>query len=305
MELVKLPNYQSLDPVEFLYECLVSEAARRQTRKVATQIKKSACFYPDACIENTLYAPDRNLNRGLIERLAGCDWIRNGEHCVITGATGSGKTWLASALMNALLLRKVYRKVGAASGENVNLTHIAEVLDIGRPFVKHCLETLERLCLVDRVPVWPGTLTFDRGVRSPKYVIVDSGWLCGLLGFCSTAPSVISSDHPEVVRQLLTNWTWAQLATLTDNDPDLHLWHFALRTGLIIDLILEDANTGSLTAFQISTKENVTESDFTSLVKFRDLVKDREVQNVLLYCGQSLRRFDSIGTAVPLAFLWL
>ena len=103
MELVKLPNYQSLDPVEFLYECLVSEAARRQTRKVATRIKKSACFYPDACIENTLYAPDRNLNRGLIERLAGCDWIRNGEHCVITGATGSGKTWLASALMNAAI----------------------------------------------------------------------------------------------------------------------------------------------------------------------------------------------------------
>ena len=96
MELVKLPNYQSLDPVEFLYECLVSEAARRQTRKVATRIKKSACFYPDACIENTLYAPDRNLNRELIERLAGCDWIRNGEHCAITGATGSGKLgWLA------------------------------------------------------------------------------------------------------------------------------------------------------------------------------------------------------------------
>ena len=29
MELVKLPNYQSVDPVEFLYECFVSEAARR------------------------------------------------------------------------------------------------------------------------------------------------------------------------------------------------------------------------------------------------------------------------------------
>lgn len=63
----------SLDPVEFLYECLTSEAARRQTRKVATRIKKSACFDPDARIENTLYAPDRNRNRGLIERLASCD----------------------------------------------------------------------------------------------------------------------------------------------------------------------------------------------------------------------------------------
>lgn len=28
LELVKLPNYQSLDPVEFLYECLMSEVAQ-------------------------------------------------------------------------------------------------------------------------------------------------------------------------------------------------------------------------------------------------------------------------------------
>lgn len=179
------------------------------------------------------------------------------------------------------------------------------MLGIGRPFAKHCLETLERLCLVDRIAVWPGSLAFERGVRSPKYVVADSGWLCGLLGFCSTAPCVISSDHPEDVRRLLTTWTWAQLATLTDNARDLHLWHFALRTGLSIDLILEDARTGSLTAFQVSTRENVTENDFGALVKFRELVKDREVQNVLLYCGQSLRRFDSIGVAVPMAFLWL
>ena len=75
---------------------------------------------------------------------------------------------VVSPLKNPLLLREVYRMVGAASGENVNLTHIAEVLHIGRPFAKHCLETLERLCLVDRVPVWLGTLTFECGVRSPN-----------------------------------------------------------------------------------------------------------------------------------------
>ena len=28
LELVKLPNNQSIDPVEFLYECLTSEAAQ-------------------------------------------------------------------------------------------------------------------------------------------------------------------------------------------------------------------------------------------------------------------------------------
>ena len=46
LELVKLPNYQSLDPVEFLYECLTSGAARRQTRKVATRIKKISMLLP-------------------------------------------------------------------------------------------------------------------------------------------------------------------------------------------------------------------------------------------------------------------
>lgn len=39
LEFVKLPNCQSLDQVEFLYKCLTSEAARRQTRQVATRIK--------------------------------------------------------------------------------------------------------------------------------------------------------------------------------------------------------------------------------------------------------------------------
>lgn len=83
--------------------------------------------------------------------------------------------------------------VGAVSGESVNLTHIAEVLGIGRPFAKHCLETLERFCLVDRIAVWPGSLAFERGVRSPKYVVADSGWLCGLLGFAARRPALFQA----------------------------------------------------------------------------------------------------------------
>lgn len=78
------------------------EAARRQTKKLVARIKNSASFYPDACIEQIMYSSERNLSRASVERLANCDWIRNGEHCIFTGATGCGKTWLASALMNAV-----------------------------------------------------------------------------------------------------------------------------------------------------------------------------------------------------------
>ena len=40
----------------------------------------------------------RSLDRGLIATLAGGDWLRNARNLLITGATGSGKTWLACAL---------------------------------------------------------------------------------------------------------------------------------------------------------------------------------------------------------------
>ena len=48
-----------------------------------------------------------------------------------------------------------------------------------------------------------------------------------------------------------------------------------------------------------------SEEDFVPFKKFRALVGDRHsVQNVVLYCGQSVQRFDGVGAAVPVAFLW-
>ena len=40
----------------------------------------------------------RGLERHLITALAGCDWVRHGRTVLITGATGTGKTWLSCAL---------------------------------------------------------------------------------------------------------------------------------------------------------------------------------------------------------------
>jgi len=34
----------------------------------------------------------------LFHKLAGCDWLRNSQHLVISGPTGTGKSWLACAL---------------------------------------------------------------------------------------------------------------------------------------------------------------------------------------------------------------
>jgi DNA replication protein DnaC len=40
----------------------------------------------------------RGLDRTLFLKLAGCDWIREHRHCLLTGPCGVGKSWLACAL---------------------------------------------------------------------------------------------------------------------------------------------------------------------------------------------------------------
>jgi DNA replication protein DnaC len=51
-----------------------------------------------ACLEDVDYKAARGLDKRQIAALAACDWVRRSQNVLITGPTGSGKTWLACAL---------------------------------------------------------------------------------------------------------------------------------------------------------------------------------------------------------------
>lgn len=69
----------------------------RYNRKIERLIK-AASFPSRASIEEIKYDPERNLNQGLINHLASCDYIAQKQNILITGATGAGKSYLATAL---------------------------------------------------------------------------------------------------------------------------------------------------------------------------------------------------------------
>ncbi|MDR9756698.1 MAG: ATP-binding protein [Thermoanaerobacterales bacterium] len=56
---------------------------------------------PSANLEDINYTPSRNLDKTTIARLSDCRWINEGRNLIITGATGTGKTYLVSAFGNA------------------------------------------------------------------------------------------------------------------------------------------------------------------------------------------------------------
>src|SRR3984885_9196436 len=51
-----------------------------------------------ACVEDINYKAARGLDKQQIATLATGEWLRRSQNLLITGATGSGETWLARAL---------------------------------------------------------------------------------------------------------------------------------------------------------------------------------------------------------------
>ena len=82
---------------QLLAQLLDAEYLERANRKTESYIR-AAHFRYQAMIEQIQYLPHRGLDKNLIARLADTDFIKRAENVFITGATGCGKSYIASAL---------------------------------------------------------------------------------------------------------------------------------------------------------------------------------------------------------------
>lgn len=89
-------------PFEERFGLLVDrEVSLRDSRRLA-RLLKSANLRHNACIEDIDYHKRRSgLDRRQIANLASCDWVRARQNLIITGPTGIGKSWLATAFAQA------------------------------------------------------------------------------------------------------------------------------------------------------------------------------------------------------------
>jgi DNA replication protein DnaC len=92
-----MPAHQRPQTDVLLAQLLEAEDLSRSHRRSTLAIK-SAKFRYHASIQELSFASSRNLDKDATIALGDCSFIDRGENILITGATGCGKSFLASAL---------------------------------------------------------------------------------------------------------------------------------------------------------------------------------------------------------------
>jgi len=80
----------------------------RENKRMESRLREAKLRISTACIEGIDFNPKRELDKSVIRQLATARWVAEHQSIVITGMTGTGKSYLACALGHAAC-RKGYR----------------------------------------------------------------------------------------------------------------------------------------------------------------------------------------------------
>jgi DNA replication protein DnaC len=101
---IALPAHQQPDAAITLVQLLEAEELYRSHRRTQTAITHARFRY-QAQVAEIICSAERNLEKQTLATLADCSFIDRGENVIITGATGCGKSYLASALGNQACMK--------------------------------------------------------------------------------------------------------------------------------------------------------------------------------------------------------
>lgn len=94
------PETHELSFEERLGLVVDQEWTARRDRRLARLLRQARLRLP-AAPEDIDYRTPRGIDKPLLRKLIGGDWLRDGRNVLVTGPTGVGKTFLACALGNA------------------------------------------------------------------------------------------------------------------------------------------------------------------------------------------------------------
>jgi len=114
LEQDKSPDTLTLPFDDRLALLVDAEMLARDNTRLAKNLRDAKLRITDACIEGIDFQRERQLEKSAVRQLATCRWISEHQTVIVTGATGTGKSYFACALAHQACrkgFRVLYRRV--------------------------------------------------------------------------------------------------------------------------------------------------------------------------------------------------
>ena len=98
IEQQKQPDMNGLSFDERFGLLVDAEWRARENKRLGRCLKEAKLRIGGACVEDIDYSARRELDKAQVRQLASCRWVEEHQNVLVTGATGTGKTYLACAL---------------------------------------------------------------------------------------------------------------------------------------------------------------------------------------------------------------
>ncbi len=196
-------------------------------------------------------------------------------------------------------LPRIIRLCAARSGEELNVTSMANELAIPPRTLDGYLAFLANLFVVQLVPAWSTNLS-KKVIRRPKIVLVDSGLAAHLTGTTVAR----AADPTTPIGGLVEAFVAMELrkqASWSGHRPTLS--HFRDRDGAEVDLILERPD-GMIVGVEVKASTTVSSRDTRGLRFLADRLGDRFHAGYVLSMMPEPTPLGPKITALPIESLW-
>lgn len=114
LEQDKSPDVLAMTFDERLALLVEAEALARENARLTKNLKDAKLRLAEACVEGIDFPRERQLDKAVVRQLATCRWVDEHQTVIVTGATGTGKSYVACALAHQACrkgFRVFYRRV--------------------------------------------------------------------------------------------------------------------------------------------------------------------------------------------------
>ena len=192
----------------------------------------------------------------------------------------------------------LFNVMNAYSSKYITKSDVARELSISRVTLDEYLNILERVYLIDGIPVW-----YKRDYESvqdkTKYFACDTGLMSSILNWNEKEVYKDSDKSGKITETFVYN----QIAPQVDLERNVLLSHWRDSRKREIDFIIETDN--EIFGIEVKSGTDVKLSSFKHLEWFRDnLADDKKFTGIVLYTGERTMQWANGMFTVPINNLW-